>query len=157
MRVEVDGVRALAFNAAPLLKLLSWVIPIGAMAPVPGIVLVNGDPSTLTDEVLREEILHHRQQLECGIAGGVLGLVLAALLAIAGVSPWTVLVLPLGGLVAFYPLYFTLWLVGLAFRRDAGKAYEVNLFEAEAAEHAGTPGYLQARRIFGWARCPPSR
>ena len=151
MRREVDGYRVQVIDVEWWLDRISFIIKVGNQAPVPGVVFTRYDPATIGESTLRHEMTHHRQQIECGLLGAVLGGFLAIMGALTLTVPWwALLTWPLAGLVLFYPLYAVFWLAEVATGTKADAAYRVNPFEEEAHDNADVRGYLKIRRAFSW-------
>ena len=94
-----------------------------------------------TNDTLRHERIHGRQQVEMLIVGAVF----AALLALSGGGWWSLLALPL-----FFWCYGMEWLLLLVSTGDSHRAYRAISFEQEAYDHELDPDYLKERRPFAW-------
>lgn len=94
-----------------------------------------------TNDVLRHERIHGRQQVELLLVGAIL----AAILAIAGCGWWSLLALPL-----FFWLYGLEWLLGLLYFGDSKLAYRAISFEQEAYDNEHDADYITNRRPFAW-------
>lgn len=96
-----------------------------------------------TDDVIRHERIHGRQQVELLAVGAVL----AAVLALCGAGWWSLLALPL-----FLWLYGLEYLVRLCQYRNGHAAYRAISFEREAYNNELDDDYLKKRKPFAWIR-----
>ena len=88
---------------------------------------------------MNHERIHGRQQAEMLLVG----IVLAAVLALSGAGWWSLLALPL-----FFLLYAVEWVIWLFVLREAHLSYRCISFEREAYEHEGKDDYLKHRGFF---------
>ncbi len=94
-----------------------------------------------TNNVLRHERIHGRQQTELL----PVGMALTAVLAVGGAGWWSLLALPM-----FFWLYGMEWLLAFVWFRDSHKAYRHISFEREAYDNELDPDYLTSRHPFAW-------
>ena len=120
--------------------------------PFPGFIAITLWPfvfvrrqawARFTNNVMRHERIHGRQQVELLLVGAVL----AVLMALGGCGWWSLLALPL-----FLWLYGLEWLLGLACFGDSSAAYRNISFEREAYDNEHDADYLNERRPFAWLR-----
>ena len=94
-----------------------------------------------TDDTLRHERIHGRQQVELLMVGAAL----TAILILSDCGWWSLLALPL-----FFWLYGLEWLLALVCFRNGKKAYRAISFEQEAYGNEHHSDYLTSRRPFAW-------
>ena len=113
------------------------IVPFGkydAMAVFP-FVFIKGNVS---DKVIRHEKIHCQQQREMG----TIGVILAAILFLAGCGWWSLLSLPL-----FYWWYGIEYVVRLILNGD--KYFDIS-FEKEAYINDDSTDYIDSRQPFAW-------
>lgn len=96
-----------------------------------------------TNDTIRHERIHGRQQVEMLLVG----IVIAAVLALCGVGWWSLLALPL-----FFWCYGLEWLLALVRYGDSRLAYRAISFEQEAYANELDADYLKKRKPFAWLR-----
>lgn len=123
----------------------SRILPIGkeanAMAFYPFIVVKKSRRAFFTPFVERHERIHLAQQAETGVAG----IILTALVALAGGGWWSLLALPL--YLWLYALLFVWKFLGCW---NWLQAYQRNPLEIEAYAFQRSPGYLAERKPWAW-------
>ena len=96
-----------------------------------------------TNDVIRHERIHGRQQVEMLAVGAVI----ATVLALCGAGWWSLLALPL-----FLWLYVLEWLLAIVHYGSSRLAYRAISFEREAYANEHDPDYLKQRKPFAWLR-----
>jgi len=109
----------------------------------PYIFVRNSAASRYNTVVNNHEHIHAEQQKEML----AVGLVLAAILCLAGCGWWSLLALPL-----FLWWYCLEWLIRLILSGDGHKAYRNISFEKEAYSNEKDLEYLSHREHFAWIR-----
>jgi fatty acid desaturase len=96
-----------------------------------------------TNDVIRHERIHGRQQVELLAVGAVI----AAVLALCGAGWWSLLALPL-----FLWCYVLEWLLLSIHFGSTRNAYRAISFEREAYDNELNADYLKERKPFAWLR-----
>lgn len=94
-----------------------------------------------TNNVLRHERIHGRQQVELTLVG----IALCVALALCGAGWWSLLGVPL-----FFWLYGIEWFIKLFLLGYGHTAYRSVSFELESYCNEHNPDYLESRHPFAW-------